>query len=118
MMQTSSRKLLVALGSLILCLHNAGVAFAQGCAMCNANAAATKPAARQALQSGIILLLIPPLLILAGIFTWAYRRRNEFSDEGRHVMASPSGNVPDRDEDIEVTPRALKERHGEHLISF
>ena len=56
-------------------------ASAQSCAMCYNNAAAAKASAIRALQSGILLLLIPPLLIFIGIFVVAFRGRNRFNDQ-------------------------------------
>lgn len=57
-------------------------AFAQGCAMCNANASAAKQAGIQALQNGILILLVPCLIIFAGVFCLAFRRRDEDENEG------------------------------------
>lgn len=63
----------------------AGVAFssvacAQGCAMCYNTAAAAKAAAIRALQSGILILLVPPILMFIGIFALAFRSRERSSD--------------------------------------
>lgn len=55
-------------------------AFAQGCALCKNNASALKTGAIQALESGIFILLVPPVLIFIGIFVVAFRRRNSFND--------------------------------------
>jgi len=52
-----------------------GVAAAQGCAMCATSAAAAKQAALASLQNGILILLAPPLVMFAGIFWLAFRRR-------------------------------------------
>lgn len=51
-------------------------AFAQGCALCYNDAAATGPHAIAALRHGILVLAIPPMLIFASIFAVLYRRRN------------------------------------------
>jgi hypothetical protein len=49
--------------------------------MCYTTAAAAKAAAIRALRSGILILLIPPLLMAIGIFVRAWRSRERFSDE-------------------------------------
>lgn len=53
---------------------------AQGCAMCYNTAAAAKASAIQALRSGILVLLIPPLAICAGIIWFGFRARNRFNE--------------------------------------
>ncbi len=55
-------------------------AFAQGCAMCYTTASAARAAAIQALRSGILILLIPPVLMVVGIFVRALRSRERFED--------------------------------------
>lgn len=55
-------------------------AFAQGCAMCYTTAAAAKKAGMRALQSGILILLVPPLLMFLGIFWFTFRSRRRFHD--------------------------------------
>lgn len=57
---------------------HAGMAWAQGCAMCYNTASAASAGAIQALRSGILVLLFPPLLLFLGIFALALRRRNSF----------------------------------------
>ena len=54
----------------------ARAAFAQGCALCYNDAAATGPQAQAALRHGILVLAIPPMLIFAAMFGILYRRRN------------------------------------------
>ena len=51
-------------------------AFAQGCAMCYQNAAASGQQGREALQHGILILLFPTLGLFVGIFGLIYSRRN------------------------------------------
>ena len=53
-------------------------AWAQGCAMCYNSAAAGSTSSIQALQRGIVVLLIPPLAMFLGIFALAFHRRNRF----------------------------------------
>lgn len=64
----------------LVLLANPGVAYAQGCAMCKASAAALKDDALKALESGIIILMIPPVLIFVGLITLAFRRANTFNE--------------------------------------
>jgi hypothetical protein len=48
------------------------------CVMCNRTAAAQQAARAGVLNSGILILLIPPILILGGLVWLAYtRQRNE-----------------------------------------
>lgn len=50
--------------------------WAQSCALCVKNVAASGSQGIQGLQSGIILLLIPALLLFIGILVFALRYRN------------------------------------------
>jgi hypothetical protein len=64
-----------------LLLISPGNLYAQGCAMCYQSAAASGARLIHALKSGIVILMIPPLLI-SGVFARiVYRRRNLFNDE-------------------------------------
>lgn len=54
----------------------ASTSFAQGCALCYNDAAATGPHAEAALRHGIAILLIPPIVIFSGLFSALYIRRN------------------------------------------
>jgi hypothetical protein len=51
-------------------------AFAQGCASCYTTAAAGGPQTAHALRSGIVLLLIPPVLMFTGIICVMKRWNN------------------------------------------
>jgi len=55
----------------------AGPAAAQGCSMCYASAAQDDARAQQALNLGIIVLIIPPVLLFAGVMVTAFRRQDE-----------------------------------------
>ena len=66
---------LVALAGL---LSSSALAYAQGCAMCYTSAAASKAGALHALRSGILILIVPVLVMCAGIFVVIYRSRNRF----------------------------------------
>lgn len=57
-------------------MTSAPAAFAQGCALCYNDAAATGPQAQAALRHGILILMIPPMLMFSGLFGILYRRRN------------------------------------------
>ncbi len=69
------------LGIILATLLFATPAFAQGCVMCYNTAAAAKAAAIKALRSGILILMVPPVLISAGVFALALRGRERFNDE-------------------------------------
>src|SRR5271157_1856529 len=60
-------------------LSSSALAYAQGCAMCYTSAAAAKTGALQSLRSGILILLVPALVMFAGIFVVIYRSRNRFN---------------------------------------
>ncbi len=68
------------LGIILATLLFATPAFAQGCVMCYNTAAAAKAAAINALRSGILILMVPPVLISAGVFVLALRGRERFND--------------------------------------
>jgi hypothetical protein len=52
------------------------VIFAQGCALCYNDAAAANAGAIQALRSGILVLLIPPVLIFGAICIFALQNQD------------------------------------------
>ncbi len=68
-----------------LVLLGAAAAAAQ-CAMCYQNAASQDSRALAALNSGILLLLVPPVAIMAGIFFRAFRHRNPASTETPRIL--------------------------------
>lgn len=57
-----------------------GVIYAQSCALCYNDAAAANAGTIQALRSGILVLLIPPVLIFGAICMFALRNRSRFND--------------------------------------
>lgn len=57
------------------------VAHAQNCALCYTQAAGGGSRLIQALRSGILVLVIPPMSICIGLTVMAYRRRNQFDEE-------------------------------------
>ncbi len=67
--------------ALMAALWVPGLAFAQNCALCYTQAAAGGSRLIQALRSGILILVIPPMAISIGIAVMAYRKRNQFNEE-------------------------------------
>jgi len=55
--------------------------YAQGCAMCYQSAAASGARLIHALKSGIVILMIPPVLMTGLFWRLVYRRRNLFKEE-------------------------------------
>jgi len=69
-----------------------GAAWSQ-CSMCFRNAAALEASRQQALNLGIVVLLVPPFLVLAGILYLAWKR----SPADRHqaeTLTCPAGGNP------------------------
>jgi hypothetical protein len=54
--------------------------YAQGCAMCYQNAAASGPRTIHAINNGILILMFPPAMITFGICFMAYKKRNTFNE--------------------------------------
>jgi len=65
-------------GTLTGLLSSCALVYAQGCAMCYTSAAASKGGAIHALRSGILILIVPVLVMCAGISVVIYRSRNRF----------------------------------------
>jgi hypothetical protein len=55
--------------------------FAQNCALCYSQAAASGQRVIEALRSGILILIFPPMLIFAIFTVMAYKKRNQFNAE-------------------------------------
>ena len=53
--------------------------FAQNCALCYSQAAASGQRVIEALRSGILILVFPPMLIFAIFTVMAYKKRNQFN---------------------------------------
>jgi hypothetical protein len=54
---------------------------AQGCALCYTQAASSTQRFIQALRSGIMILMVPPMFLSIMFTVMAYRRRNASYDE-------------------------------------
>jgi hypothetical protein len=63
-------------------------AFSQSCALCYTQAASAGTRMIQALQSGILILIVPPTLMSVAMIFIVYRKRNQF----RQAMAAPAAN--------------------------
>jgi ABC-type sulfate transport system permease subunit len=53
-------------------------AFGQGCSLCYTQAASGGSRMIQALRSGILVLIFPPMAICIGIAAMSYKKRNRF----------------------------------------
>ena len=94
------------LGIILATLLFATPAFAQGCVMCYNTAAAAKAAAIKALRSGILILMVPPVLISAGVFVLALRGRERFND------VNDGDRVDDRELNRRLVPAPRDEEIG------
>jgi hypothetical protein len=65
--------------SLFATLLVPSVLFAQNCALCYTQAASAGHRVIQALRSGILMLIAPPMFICIAIAIMAYRKRNQFN---------------------------------------
>jgi integral membrane sensor domain MASE1 len=70
------RKWVTRIGAVVAAgLITAPRVLAQGCAMCYADAAAQSPRAKHMLDLAILTLLVPSVLLFAGVLIAAFRRR-------------------------------------------
>jgi hypothetical protein len=53
-------------------------AFSQNCALCYSQAASAGARMSQALRSGILALIVPPMFMWVAITVIVYRKRNQF----------------------------------------
>jgi hypothetical protein len=67
--------------ALIAALADPTLTYAQSCSLCYTQAAGAGSRMIQALKSGIVILVIPPMLICIGLSVMAYRKRNQFNEE-------------------------------------
>ena len=70
---------LILVGFLALAL--APQALGQGCSMCYSSAEQQGQRAQQAMNTGILVLLFPTLLLFGGVLVTAIRRRNSHVDD-------------------------------------
>jgi hypothetical protein len=54
-------------------------AWSQSCALCYTQAAGAGPRMIQALKSGILVLIFPPMGICIGLMVMSYKKRNQFA---------------------------------------
>jgi len=66
---------------LVAALFVPSLVFAQNCALCYTQAAGAGHRVIQALRSGILMLVAPPMLICIAIAVMAYRKRNHFNSD-------------------------------------
>ena len=67
--------------ALLATLAVPSIVSAQSCALCYTQAAGSSQRLVQALRSGILILVAPPMLICIGIAVMAYKKRNQFNEE-------------------------------------
>lgn len=67
--------------ALLASLSVPSIVSAQSCALCYTQAAGSGERLVQALRSGILILVVPPMLICIGIALMAYKKRNQFNEE-------------------------------------
>lgn len=67
--------------ALIASLAIPSIVSAQSCALCYTQAAGSGERLVQALRSGIVILVVPPMLICIGIAVMAYKKRNQFNED-------------------------------------
>ena len=67
---------ILAMGLMLIALPPA--LFGQSCALCYTQAAASTQRFIQALRSGILILMLPPMCMCIAITLVAYKRRNRF----------------------------------------
>lgn len=68
-------------GLTFLLLISPTYVYAQGCAMCYQSAAASGARLIGALKSGIVIMMIPPLLMTGAFARLVYRRRNVCNED-------------------------------------
>ena len=79
-----ARRAKVALtGALVLAANAA--CYAQSCALCYTQAAGAGQRMIQALKSGILVLIFPPMGICIGLMVMSYKKRNQFGEPSNAV---------------------------------
>jgi hypothetical protein len=77
---SSLRRFRVALTGALVLASNAAC-YAQSCALCYTQAAASGHRMIQGLRTGILVLIVPPMFMSVGITVLAYKKRNRTNDE-------------------------------------
>jgi hypothetical protein len=71
------------------------LSWAQTCPLCYRAAAASKAGALQALRSGVLILMIPPVVIFGVVTAMAIRGRDRFNDADTVAEEQPLGELRD-----------------------
>jgi hypothetical protein len=66
-------------------------AWGQSCALCYTQASGAGARMVQALRSGILVLIFPPMAICIGLTVMSYKKRNRFHQEGAADSKSDLG---------------------------
>lgn len=66
---------------LVIPLLTAIPAWSQSCALCYTQAAQSTARFIQALRSGILILIVPPMFMSVGFTVMAYRKRNRYHSQ-------------------------------------
>jgi energy-coupling factor transporter transmembrane protein EcfT len=75
--------------ALVVCLTLP--AWGQGCALCYTQASSAGARMVQALRSGILVLIFPPMAICIGLTVMSYKKRNRFNQENDDAPKSDLG---------------------------
>jgi len=65
----------------VLAIAAPHMAFAQSCSLCYTQAASSSQRFIQALRSGILILMFPPMCLCIAVTLIAYKRRNQFHQQ-------------------------------------
>jgi hypothetical protein len=79
-MRANGLRRVLAFGAMIAVLNPAET-YGQGCALCYQSAAASGTHFIQALRSGILVLILAPVVVCTGIAILAYRKRSLSVDD-------------------------------------
>jgi hypothetical protein len=89
MARNSTEKWLGGLAVAVTSLAAAGQAAAQSCPLCYNAVAAAKGSVIRALNSGVLVLLIPLLMVMGGIVLVAFRKRDLFREVALEAGVEP-----------------------------
>jgi len=88
-MRSDGRRWLLRAAGLLSLLGSQAIPGAAQCALCYTSAAASGNKGIQALQIGILILLIPAVTMLAGVFYFAFRYRGGETSETDRLKTKP-----------------------------